>query len=203
LKEATMFTPTKDLEVAHGIFRTQLAGLYFIASTKQSDDRGYYSELVRLPELDAIRNTAFVVAQVNIARSLENVARGIHAENWNKLVTVTNGTAFCAFADIRPESQTFGQVETVLLGQSTEALHGSFFIEKGIGNSLCVTAGPVDYIYYVDALYKDRDTTYDRAVSLFDPDLAINWPLSKEEMIISDRDKDAVTVQELFPEKYV
>lgn len=197
-----MFSPSEELLVAPGIYKTSLEGLFFIPSQKHEDDRGYYAELTRIPEIDAVRKTPFTVAQVNVARSNTNIARGIHAEQWNKLVTVTNGTAFCAFADIRPESPTFGKVETALLGTGTDALFGSFFIEKGIGNSLCVTEGPVDYIYYVDALYKNRDTSFDRAVSLFDPDLAIAWPISKEEMIISERDTNAVSLRELFPEKY-
>ena len=198
-----MFSPSNATELESGIFATALKGLYFVASTKHSDNRGYYSELIRLPELEAVRKTSFTVVQVNLARSNQDVARGIHAEDWNKLVTVTNGTAFCAFADIRPDSATFGTVETALIGQGETALHGSFFIEKGIGNSLCVMEGPVDYIYSVDALYKDRDTSFDRAVSLFDPDLAIQWPISQDQMIISDRDKNAVNLSELFPEKYV
>lgn len=198
-----MFSPSPEMEIAHGIYKTSLAGLYFIASQQHTDDRGYYSELVRIPELNEVLGTPFIVAQVNCARSLSNVARGIHAENWNKLVTVVQGTAFCAFADIRPMSDTFGKVETALLGPGQNALHGSFFIEKGIGNSLCVTEGPVDYLYYVDALYKDRDTSFDQAVSLFDPSLNISWPLSKDEMIISERDKNAVTLEELVGEKNV
>lgn len=197
-----MYSPSPELEIAHGIYKTLLEGLYFIASTKHIDTRGYYSELVRIPELEQVRGVPFTVAQVNIARSYAKVARGIHAENWNKLVTVTQGTAFCAFADIRPQSSTFKQVETVLLGHGENALHGSFFIEKGIGNSLCVIEGPVDYLYYVDELYKERDTSFDQAVSLFDPELAIQWPLTQAEMIISDRDTKAISLAELVRVKH-
>ncbi|MCB9800832.1 MAG: dTDP-4-dehydrorhamnose 3,5-epimerase family protein [Pseudomonadales bacterium] len=197
-----MFTPYEDLEISNGIYSTSLDGLYFVASKKFDDNRGYYAELTRIPELDEVRNKKFNVVQVNLARSNKNVVRGIHSEDWNKLVTITNGVAFCAFVDMRPDSPTFGAVETVTLGVGKEALHGSFFIPKGIGNSLCVTEGPVDYLYYVDALYKDRDRSFDRAVSLFDPDLAINWPLPKDKMVISERDSNATTVRAIFPEKY-
>ncbi len=197
-----MYSPTSELEIAHDIYRTSLEGLYFIPSRKFDDERGYYAELTRIPELNDVPSEAFSIAQVNLARSSQHIARGIHAENWNKLVTITSGVAFCAFADIRPNSTTFGAVETAYLGVGATALHGSFFITKGIGNSLCVTQGPVDYLYSVDALYKDRDTSFDRAVSLFDPDLDIKWPLAKEEIIISERDTNAITLRELFPEKY-
>jgi len=81
-------------------------------------------------------------------------------------------------------------------------LHGSLFIPNGIGNSLCAVKGPVDYLYYVDQLYKDRNTNGDKAISLFDPNLNIEWPIKREDMIISERDKNAVTLTELFPKKY-
>ena len=197
-----MFTPTDSSEIANGIYAPELEGLYFISSNFFSDDRGSYAELVRLPELEAVRKQAFPVVQVNVARSKVNVARGIHAEQWNKLVTVTNGVAFCAFVDFRTDSATFGKSVTAELGIGQTALHGSFFISSGIGNSLCVTQGPVDYLYYVDQLYKDRDVSHDQAVSLFDPELAIPWPIEREKMILSERDQTAITLKELFPEKY-
>lgn len=197
-----MYTPNPSLKVAEHIYATKLEGLYFLESKKFDDSRGYYAELARLPEIDLLRGTEFCTKQVNIARSEKNVIRGIHSESWNKLVTVTNGVAFCALVDLRPDSQTFGEVETFLLGIGTDALHGSIFIPNGIGNSLCVVSGPVDYLYYVDELYKDRDPSGDKALSLFDPDLAIEWPIKKDEMVISERDLNSVTLKELFPEKY-
>ncbi len=197
-----MYTPKESLQVGESIYSSKLEGLFFLESKKFDDERGYYAELARIPELDALRGVEFCTKQVNIARSSQNVARGIHSENWNKLVTVTNGVAFCALVDLRPTSKTFGVFETILLGVGKDALHGSVFIPSGIGNSLCVVEGPVDYLYYVDKLYKDRDPSGDKALSLFDPDLAISWPIAKEEMILSQRDQNTVTLKELFPEKY-
>jgi dTDP-4-dehydrorhamnose 3,5-epimerase-like enzyme len=54
----------------------------------------------------------------------------------------------------------------------------------------------------VDKLYKDRDPAGDQAISLFDPDLNIAWPTPKEEMVISERDRQAVTLREKFPQKF-
>ena len=195
-----MYTLTSEREIAHGIYSTALSGLYYIETTQHSDSRGYYAELARIPELEVVTGSPFTIAQLNLAHSGHHVARGIHAEQWNKLITIPAGTAFCAFADITPGSATFGKVETAYLGQGDSALHGSFYLSKGIGNSLCVTEGPVDYLYAVDALYKDRDTKFDRALSLFDATLAIKWPLSQAEMIISERDATAVTLDELLKE---
>ncbi len=126
-----------------------------------------------------------------------DVIRGIHAEDWNKLVTVTNGLCFCALVDLRKDSATFGKHETLALGTTDQALRGSIFISRGIGNSFCVVAGPVDYVYAVDAIWAGRDTSKDVAINLFDPQVNIEWPIPKEQMIISDRDLQSVNLSDL------
>jgi len=117
-------------------------------------------------------------------------------------VTVTGGVSFSAIADVRPDSKTFGKVETFLLGVGDQVLKGSLFIQAGIANSVCVITSPVDYMYCVDKLYKDRDKAGDQAIFLFDPDLNISWPIPKNQMILSDRDKTAVTLRKKFPQKF-
>lgn len=196
----TTYQPTKDLEIKDGVFKTRINGLYYLAFNYFPDNRGFFSEIGYTYKIETIIGTPFKIAQLNHSRSLDNVIRGLHAEGWNKLTTVTNGTAFSALADVRPDSTTFAKVETFLFGE--EGLKGSLFIAQGIANSVCVIKGPVDYLYCVDKLYQDRDPTDDQAISLFDPDLNINWPIPRDQMIISDRDKQAVTLRQKFPDKF-
>jgi len=196
------YQPTKDLEIKDNVFKTKINGLYYLGFNHFPDERGFFAEVGHTHKIEAITGEPFKIAQVNHSRSLEKVVRGMHAEGWNKLVFVTGGVSFSALADVRPDSDTFGKVETFLLGVNGDALKGSLFITKGIANSVCVVEHPVDYIYCVDQLYKDRDKADDQAISLFDKDLNINWPLKKEDMIISDRDKQAVTLRAKFPNKF-
>jgi dTDP-4-dehydrorhamnose 3,5-epimerase len=146
-----------------------------------------------------------VVSDLDVFKKLakeKNVIRGFHAEDWNKLITVTHGVCLCVLADIRPESQTFTKTEYILLGFGDSALPGSLFITKGIANSLCVIEAPVDYIYAVDELYRTRDSKNDVAISLFDPELHIQWPLEKKDIVVSDRDKNTTTLREKYPELF-
>jgi len=196
------YQPDRSLEIKDGIFRTKINGLYYLPYNYFPDDRGFFAEIGHTHKIEAVTKTPFKIAQLNHSRSLTNVVRGMHAEGWQKLVSVLNGVAFTALADVRPDSDTFLKVETFLLGISDKALKGSLFIEAGIANSVCVMDTPVDYLYAVDKLYKDRDPSGDQAISVFDPDLNIPWPLAKEKMIISDRDKQAVTLRKKFPEKF-
>lgn len=191
-----IFLPENAPVLQSGLLATPFAGMYFLPFHANADERGFYAELFRLPELNSELTESFVIQQTNLSYSVTNVIRGFHAENWRKLLTILTGTAFCAFADFRPDSATFGQVFTAVVGES--GMKGSFFLPAGIGNSFCVTQGPVNYIYAVDQLYKNRDTSGDVAVSLFDPDLQVPWPIAREDMILSDRDRSAVTFQERF-----
>lgn len=199
---STSYHPTKDLEIKDGVHKTNIDGLFYLAFNHFPDNRGFFTEVGHIHKIEEVFGQPFKIAQVNHSRSLKNVVRGMHAEGWNKLVTVTNGVSFSALADVRPDSKTFGKVETFLLGINGQALKGSLFIASGIANSVCVIEDPVDYIYCVDKLYKDRNPADDQAISVFDKDLNINWPIKKEDMVISDRDKQAITLREKHPEKF-
>lgn len=195
-----MYGLTPENKISERIYKTDIPGLFYLENTHHEDDRGFFKELAIIPELNTHLDREFVIKQINHARSKENVVRGMHAEDWNKLITITSGTAYCALVDIRPESKTFKHIEYVTLGE--DGLSGSLFISKGIANSVCVTNSMVDYLYFVDLEYKNKDASKDREFSLFDPDLGIKWPMQREDMIISQRDLNAPTLRDLFPEKF-
>lgn len=197
-----MYQPEPKLEIQPGVFKTKIDGLIYLTYNLFSDERGFFAEVGHISKIETIAGQPFKIVQINHSRSLANVVRGMHAEGWNKLVTVINGFAFSALADVRPDSPTFGQTETFELGPDNGGLKGSLFISQGIANSVCVLKAPVDYIYCVDKLYADRDKSGDQAISLFDPDLKIAWPINKDKMIISERDKNAVTLRQKFPNKF-
>lgn len=181
-------------EAGKNIYKTSIDGLYYVDRKIHGDNRGFFSEVGHIPEISKLIGKEFIVKQVNHARSQANVARGIHAEDWNKFVFISSGKAFCAVADLRKDSKTFKKVETFILGYDGLSLPGGIFVSKGLGNSVVSLEEPLDYIYFVDKLYSERDTAGDIAISLFDPDLNIKWPIKREDMIISERDKNAVNI---------
>lgn len=185
----------ETLHIEDNIYKTGIDGLYYFHRDLKGDDRGFFSEICHPESFGNLVEGGFKIKQINHARSQENVVRGIHAEDWNKLVFITSGKAFCAIADLRPESATYKKVETFILGFDEKSLPGGLFISKGLGNGVAVINGPLEYIYLVDKLYKDRDPAGDMAVSLFDPQLAINWPIEQDKMIISDRDRNSILLK--------
>lgn len=196
------YQPEKDLKIAEDIYKTKIDGLYFIPHHSYPDGRGFYSEVARIPEVEAVTGEQFVAKQINHSRSKTNVVRGFHAEAWNKLITVACGKVLSVLVDIRPESPTFGQTEQFLLGSDDESLQGAIYVTKGIANGFLVLEGPADYLYVVDALYAERDTNGDRAINLFDQDINVQWPIAKDKMIYSERDAQSISLRELFPDKF-
>ncbi|PIR58605.1 MAG: hypothetical protein COU69_04760 [Candidatus Pacebacteria bacterium CG10_big_fil_rev_8_21_14_0_10_56_10] len=196
------FLPGQDNKLGEHLYQTPIEGLLYLEHKTSPDERGYYAELTRVPEIEQVLGASFDIKQINQSYSEQHVARGIHAENWNKLLTVVSGVCFCAWADLRSESSTFGDVVSMEVGEFNGSVHGSVFVAAGIGNSFCVTKGPVRYLYCVDQLYAERDTNDDLAISLFDPDLAISWPIKADEMVMSQRDRHCVTLRQAFTEKF-
>lgn len=196
------FTPTAENKINQSVYKTPIEGIYYLDYTIQTDNRGFFAELAKIPELDQVLADPFVIKQINLSNSKTNVARGFHCENWRKLIMVTTGTAFVAFVDVRPESDTFGQTLTATIGPDQDSLNGCFFLPTGIANSFLVLKGDVNYLYGVDRLYNDRDKDGDIAISLFDPDIGLDWPVAKEDMIYSQRDVEAINLRDKFPEKF-
>ena len=174
--------------------KTRIPGLFVIKRPTYFDDRGFFREALRLDELSSI-NVNFKPVQVNHSKSEPGVIRALHAEKWNKLVYPITGNMFAAIADLRPDSSTFGQVETFNFDENDPK---ALFIPKGLANSICVVGDrPVHYIYLVDEYYDGNDT---RAIAWDDPDLAINWPI--RDPILSERDKNNPTLRQMFPDKF-
>ncbi len=189
------YQPIADLQLSDHVYKTKIPGLYFISFDKYKSDRGFFSTPFIIPEIEQIIKSQFTIKQVNWSHSQTNTIRGIHAENWNKLVTVVSGKCLSVIVDINPDSKTYLQKEQFLFDEIKQSQKGqALFITAGLGNSLLALEGPVNYIYCVDQLYADRDKSGDQAINLFDPKLNINWPFKKEEMIISQRDLNAVNL---------
>lgn len=187
------FVPDSSTQIAERIHQMPIPGLFFVEAPKHEDFRGFYAETAIIPDLASIIGFDFSVKQSNLSRSVTNVARGFHAEAWNKLITILHGTVFCAWVDVRAGSQTFGQSVTMRMG-TDQAQFGSVFISTGIANGYVVEDGPADYFYLTDALYRDRDVTHDVSLSLFDEEVAIEWPVPRMEMLLSQRDKQSISL---------
>jgi dTDP-4-dehydrorhamnose 3,5-epimerase len=107
--------------------------------------------------------------------------RGLHAEPWNKLVSVGTGKVFGAWVDLR-EGKTFGNVFTTEIDPSV-----SVFVPKGVANSYQTLTDNVLYSYLVDAHWSP-DAQY-KSLNLADPTVNIAWPIPLTQAELSEKDK--------------
>jgi dTDP-4-dehydrorhamnose 3,5-epimerase len=181
------------------ITKTSIPGLFVVKRPVFPDERGFFHEIFRLNDLEAVSGIEFKPVQWSHARSNPKVIRGIHTEGWNKLIYPVSGKMFVAIADVRPESSTFGKVETFDFdADSKDSNHKALFLSAGLGNSICVTSKtPLDYIYLVDEYWDNKKA---QGIAWDDPDLNVDWPI--KDPIISKRDRNNPKLKDLYPDKF-
>lgn len=177
------------------IRKTSIPGLLILERPNFPDERGFFREIFHLDELEKEIGFEFKPVQMNHSRSLPGVLRGLHAEEWNKLIYPVTGRSFLAVVDLRPDSATFAKVETFTVDDNQRY---GLFIPNGFANSIAAPGEePVDYVYLTDAYWDGSDR---RAIAFDDPDLAIRWPIKNP--ILSERDKQNPKLRDLFPDKF-
>jgi len=176
---------------------TGINGLLTFELDTLPDPRGSFSEKYNHEDASRLElPVGFVPVQTNVSSNVrKGVTRGIHAEPWNKYITVFFGRAFAAFVDLRLDSETFGEVHTTELNPSN-----AVFVPEGVGNSYQTLSGLCIYGYQVDAHWSP-DAVYDM-VNLADPDLNIDWPIKIEQTLknfegnVSEKDLNHPTFAE-------
>ncbi|MFA5889532.1 MAG: dTDP-4-dehydrorhamnose 3,5-epimerase [Actinomycetota bacterium] len=157
--------------------------------TLHPDERGHFREVYHAERMGPMGLDGFVPVQQNVSANVRGALRGIHAEPWNKFIHVQHGEAFSVIVDLRPESTTFGAHQAFTLTPEV-----ALYVPKGFGNSFQAVSDTAVYSYLVDAHWQ-AGLVYP-AVAFDDPDLAIEWPITDGEMIVSDKDRKNPSLRE-------
>ena len=170
----------KDLSVAE----TGIEGLKVVDLAVHGDSRGWFKENWQRAKMTALGIPDLRVVQNNISyNDSRGVTRGIHAEPWDKFISVARGSVFGAWVDLREGSETFGKVFTCTLDPSK-----AIYVPRGVGNSFQALEDGTAYTYLVDAHWSlELKRTY-TFVNLADPELAIEWPIPLDEATVSEAD---------------
>ncbi|MHB1924455.1 MAG: dTDP-4-dehydrorhamnose 3,5-epimerase family protein [Acidimicrobiales bacterium] len=151
---------------------TAIDGLHILQLKAVGDERGVVREFFRASALAEVGLDAVGAwRQVNLTTSHRGVVRGLHGEAMTKLVSVAVGSALGAYVDARPGSTSFARTVTVELIPGRAVL-----VPRGVCNGFQATApGETAYLYCFDDEW--RPDMAGVAVSAFDPDLGIAWPV--------------------------
>lgn len=172
-------------------YDSKIQGLLRFGLDVIEDERGWFKESFQREKLLALGlPSEFVPVQNNVSSNkLKGVTRGIHAEPWNKYISLSRGRAFVAIVDLRIDKD-FGRVETFEITP-----HEAFYLPAGCGNSFQVLENDTDYTYLTDAhWYPNAKYTM---VNLADKTLNINWPIPLDLAILSDKDKKHPEIQKI------
>ncbi len=157
----------------------RVAGAYEITPKVHGDARGSFHEWFRLDRLTAESGSPFApsspgVLQANLSVSSAGTLRGIHFSrrppSQAKYVTCFGGAVLDVIVDLREESPTFGQWDTVLLDTTDRRCA---YLPEGLGHGFCALTDQATVAYLCSTSY---DPDNDHGISPFDPELGIAWP---------------------------
>lgn len=160
---------------------TPIAGLLQVALPLHGDNRGWFKENWQRAKMVALGLPDFGPVQNNMSyNAISGTTRGIHAEPWDKFVSVATGRIFGAWVDLRA-GDGFGTVFTAELGPGD-----AIYVPRGVGNSFQTLEDDTVYAYLVN----DHWSPEARYTNVFlgDETLAIAWPVPLADAELSDKD---------------
>lgn len=174
---------------------TDIEGVLIIEPRVFKDPRGYFFESFSQREfIEAVgREVTFV--QDNESCSSRGVIRGLHFQApphaQAKLVRVVEGCVLDVAVDLREGSPTFGKYVAVELSDKN---HLQLFIPRGFAHGFAVLSERVVFQYKCDSYYCPES---EGGIAWDDSELAIDWHLEEDEIILSDKDRNRLSLKEL------
>lgn len=174
--------------------KTEIEGVYIVKPRVFQDQRGYFFESFRQSDFDENIGGHTVFVQDNESKSSYGVLRGLHYQKGEcsqaKLVRVIKGKVLDVAVDIRKSSPTFGKYVMVELSEENKT---QFFIPRGFAHGFLVLSDEAIFTYKVDNDYAPQS---EASIRFDDPEINIQWPIAKEDMLLSAKDLNAVLLKD-------
>lgn len=177
------------------VLKQAITPVVILKPKRFGDARGYFSELYSRKTLEAERlNMEFI--QDNISLSTDRgVVRGLHFQTapseQTKLVSVLKGSVYDVAVDIRAGSPTYGQHVAATLSAENGL---QMLVPRGFAHGFCTLDPDTLVMYKVDGYYdKERDF----GLRWNDPALKIQWPVTAENVKVSDKDREQPLLAQL------
>lgn len=175
---------------------TPIPGLVVYDIPVHGDNRGWFKENWQREKMIAIGLPDFGPIQNNISfNTNKGTTRGVHAEPWDKFVSIATGKIFGAWVDLR-EGDSFGKVFTTELDPSK-----AIFVPRGVGNAYQTLEDNTAYTYLVNEHWSEEAQSQYTFLNLADETAVIKWPIPLANAEISDKDKAHPQLSEVVPMK--
>lgn len=131
--------------------------------------------------------------QNNISLSRKGVLRGLHAEPWDKYISIAdNGRVLGSWVDLR-EGESFGHVYQTVIDASK-----GIYIPRGVANGFQVLSETVSYAYLVNDYWALELKPKYAFVNYADPELGIVWD-DVDNAEVSEADKNHPFLKDVVP----
>ena len=172
---------------------TKLKGCFILEPKIIKDERGYFMESFNEKTFQEGIGQKVTFVQDNQSFSTKGVLRGLHYQcgvhAQAKLVRVLQGEVLDVAVDLRPDSKTYGQYESVVLSAENQL---QFFMPRGFAHGFLVLSETATFFYKCDNLYNKES---EAGLIYNDETLNINWNFPFKDLIISDKDLVLPTLQ--------
>lgn len=176
--------------------KTNIKDCFVIEPVIYEDKRGVFFESYHKQKLEAELGFSVDFIQDNQSISSKNVLRGLHYQEdvhaQAKLVQVIKGNALDVVVDLRKDSATFGQHLKIILSDEN---HKMIFIPKGMAHGFLAKSEEVILAYKCDNYFNKSS---ERGIIYNDDELAIDWGINSDDIIISKKDTVLPTFKEVF-----
>lgn len=176
---------------------TAIPGLLEFDIPVRGDNRGWFKENFQKEKMIPLGfPEQFFAAgklQNNISFSRKHVLRGLHAEPWDKYISVADeGKVLGAWVDLR-EGYSFGHTYQTVIDASK-----GIFVPRGVANGFQVLTDKVAYTYLVNDYWALELKLKYAFVNYADPSLGIAWE-SLEKAEVSEADKSHPFLEAVKP----
>lgn len=172
---------------------TKLKGCYIIEPKVIRDERGYFMESFNEKTFQNGVGEQVHFVQDNQSFSSKGVLRGLHYQTGNhaqaKLVRVLQGEVLDIAVDIRPESETFGQYEAVVLSEENQT---QFYVPRGFAHGFLVLSETALFFYKCDNFYNKES---EGGIIYKDATIGIDWNFPSSDLLISEKDTILPTLE--------
>jgi dTDP-4-dehydrorhamnose 3,5-epimerase len=169
--------------------RLAIPEVLLITPRRFADERGFFSETYSRRALEDL-GLAAIFVQDNLSMSrLAGTVRGLHFQRpphaQAKLVSAVRGRIFDVAVDVRRGSPSYGRSVAVELSADTG---DQIFVPEGFLHGYATLEPDTLVAYKASAHYAPE---CDGVVRWNDPDLAIAWPFSTGDAVLSPKDAAA------------
>ncbi len=167
-----------------------LSGIILITPKRFKDSRGFFMETFRQDLFEHATGQPTPFVQDNHSYSAApHTVRGLHYQSpphaQGKLVRCVRGAILDIAVDMRTNSPTYGQhVKAELSAENAAQL----WIPPGFLHGFITKFADTEVAYKCTGYY-DKDC--DGNIVWDDPDLNINWGITKDKVVLSAKDRDA------------